>query len=125
MRLPFGSLSEFPCLCAQFINPHIFIRKQPVILGIVVNACVPVGRSSQDCSTGSFTEFLIIIFFVWYVYVLDRGFFLGRGVLFKSSQERRLVRTRLDTAGGVASSAAAAVRIWRYQSCVRAGKMRE
>lgn len=86
----------------------------------MVNACVPVGWSNEECSTGSSAEFFLYFFFR-YVYVLDRAVW----GLFKSSQERRSVRTRLDTAGGVASSAAAAVRIWRYQSCVRAGKMRE
>lgn len=34
--------------------------KQAIILGIVIHACVPVGRSTEDCSTGSSTEFLII-----------------------------------------------------------------
>lgn len=40
-------------------------------------------------------------------------------------QERRLVKTRLGTAGGLTPSAAAAVRTWRNQSSVRTEKLGE
>lgn len=91
------------------LQPLTSWSRQAIIPDFAVNALVPAaGPVGERCARSS--AGLITVFFLF----------------FKSTPRAQLAGTRLATAGGVAPSAAAAVRTsWRNQSYVRAEKLRE